>query len=494
MAVPVPEINIADQIEARARERPWAVACIDEGTPLSFARIDAAVQRAAARLRDAGVGPGTVVGTTLGQSALHLVVVLALARLGAVSVALRPPLPPEGRAAVARRYRVQLAVREAGLPKTPGLGEFLVDGSLLEAAGGAVPRVASASAAGRPWRYALSSGTTGVPKAVALTHRSLETSAWLYRGMPAVAGGRRHLLLLDLNAAVSLNMALRRLIAGDTVILMSSVAPDAFFDAVDRYGADGSRVSPYMLGLLADRAPGDAPRCPGLEITVTGGALPDALRARAASRVADRLMVSYGSTETGTLAIAPASVRAERPGAAGRLLPWVQAQAVDDQDRPLPAGEEGSLRFRGPEVAQAYVEDPDANARAFRDGWFYPGDLGAIAPDGMLMLTGRADEMLNVGGRKVNAVEVDDMLLAHPDVAEAAAFVALSPTGRPLLVAAVVSRGGFDERGLVRHCRERLGSSAPDRIVAVPSLPRNVTGKIQRGRLAAAVRIGGRAR
>lgn len=491
MTLLVPETNIADQIEARARERPWAVACIDAGTPLSFARIDTAVQRAAVQLRDLGVGPGTVVGTTLGQSALHLVIVLALARLGAVSMALRASMTPERRAAVAGRYRVQLVVREARLPDTPGVAELLVDGSLLEAVSGAVPRVASAPATGRPWRYALSSGTTGVPKAVAITHRSISTAAWLYRGMPALWGGRRHLLFLDLNVAVGLNMALRRLIAGDMTIMMSSAGPDAFFDAVDRYGVDGTRVSPHTLGLLVDRAPGDAPCCPDLEITVTGGALPSTLRARAASRVTDRLLVSYGSTETGTLAAAPASVRAERPGAAGRLLPWVQAQAVDDQDHPLPAGEQGRLRFRGPEVIQGYLDDPDANARAFRDGWFYPGDLGAIAPDGMLMLAGRADEMLNIGGRKVNAVEVDDALLAHPDVAEAAAFVALSSTGRPLLVAAVVSRGGFDEKALVQHCRQRLGHSAPERIIAAPSLPRNVSGKIQRGRLAAAVRIGG---
>lgn len=485
------EPNIADQVEARARECPWAVACIDAGRPISFRQFDAAVHRAAARLRASGVGPGTVIGTTLGQSALHLVVVLAAARLGAASVALRPPIGGERRAAVARRYGVQLVVREANLPSTDAGGELLVDASLLEPAAGVVERVESAAAAGRPWRYALSSGTTGVPKAVAISHRSLDTSAWLYRSVPSAAGGRRHLLFLDLNAPVSINMALRRLIAGDPVILVPGVSPETFFDAVDRHGVDASRVSPQMLGLLADHAPGDALRCSGLEIVVTGGALPAALRERAARRITDRLVVSYGSTETGTLAIAPASVRAERPDAAGRLVPWVQAQAVDDEDRPLPLGERGRLRFRGPEVIQAYVDDDEANARSFRDGWFYPGDLGAISPDGMLLVSGRTDDMLDVGGRKVNAVEVDAALMEHPDVAEAASFVVLTPTGRPLLMAAVVSRGAFDERSLLEHCRSRLGTSAPNRAIAVPALPRSSTGKVQRRRLVAGVRIGG---
>lgn len=494
MALPPPESNIADQIEARARERPWAVACIDAGTPLSFGRIDAAVHRAAASLQAAGIAAGAVVGTTLGQSALHLVIVLAVARLGAVSVTLRPPLTPEQRAAVAVRYGVQFVVREPGLPGTPVGVELLVDASLLDPQPGGLVRVPSADASGRPWRLALSSGTTGVPKAVAMSHGALEASAWLYRGVPAVAGGRRHLLFLDLNASVSMNMALRRLIAGDTVVLVPSVSPESFFDAVDRYGIDGTRVSPYMLGLLADRAPGGAQRCPGLEVVVTGGALPPALRERATQRITDRLLVSYGSTETGSLAIAPATVRVDRPEAAGALLPWAQAQAVDEEHRPLPPGETGRLRFRGPEVAQAYVDDPEADARSFHDGWFYPGDLGSIGPDGMLLLAGRADDMLDVGGRKVNANEVDAALMDHADVAEAASFVALTSAGRPLLVAAVVSRGAFDEGALRQHCRARLGSSAPDRILAVPSLPRNATGKVQRKRLAASARFGGSAR
>ncbi len=86
------EPNIADRIDARAREHPWAVACIDDGRVLSYAAFSDAVHRAAAQLQAAGVGPGTVVGTTLGQSALHLAAVLAAARLGATSIALRPLL------------------------------------------------------------------------------------------------------------------------------------------------------------------------------------------------------------------------------------------------------------------------------------------------------------------------------------------------------------------------------------------------------------------
>jgi acyl-coenzyme A synthetase/AMP-(fatty) acid ligase len=389
---------------------------------------------------------------------------------------------------------VGLVVRESSLAATPVGAEVLLDAGLFEPSKLPAPRVACADASGRPWRLALSSGTTGVPKAVAVSHAALDTSAWLYGGVPQARGGRRHLLFLDLNAAVSMNMALRRLVSGDPVVLVPGVSPDRFFDAVDRYGIDASRISPHMLGLLADHAPGGALRCPGLTLTVTGGALPAALRERAARLVTDRILVSYGSTETGSLALVDAEQRARRPDAAGLLLPWAQAQAVDDAHRPLPPGETGRLRFRGPEVATGYVDDPRADQASFRDGWFYPGDLGSLAADGMLLLAGRTDEILDAGGRKVNANEVDAALLEHPDVAEAAAFVALTPAGRPLLIGAVVSRGAFDAAALLAHARSRLGPAAPDRVVAVSSLPRNESGKVLRSRLAAAARIGAGAR
>jgi acyl-CoA synthetase (AMP-forming)/AMP-acid ligase II len=170
--------------------------------------------------------------------------------------------------------------------------------------------------------------------------------------------------------------------------------------------------------------------------------------------------------------------------------PWVEVQVVDEAGMPLPAGETGRLRFRGPEVGDGYLGDPEASAARFRDGWFLPGDVGRLEAGRLLFLEGRADDMINFGGAKLNPLEIEAVLAECPGVLDGAVFATTAPSGRTVLMGAVQTGEGYDEAAALAHCRQRLGWRAPVRLLQVPRLPRNAMGKLLRRELAERTRIG----
>jgi acyl-CoA synthetase (AMP-forming)/AMP-acid ligase II len=151
----------------------------------------------------------------------------------------------------------------------------------------------------------------------------------------------------------------------------------------------------------------------------------------------------------------------------------------------LPAGEPGEVVIAGPNVIDGYEDNPTANADSFTAGWFRTGDQGVVDADGYLRLTGRIKELINRGGEKIAPREIDDVLLAHPAVAEAVAFGVPHPVWGEVVAAAVVLGQPVAEAELLAWCRDRLaGFKCPDQLHVVQAIPRTATGKIQRLSLA----------
>jgi fatty-acyl-CoA synthase len=174
-------------------------------------------------------------------------------------------------------------------------------------------------------------------------------------------------------------------------------------------------------------------------------------------------------------------------------MPWVHGEAIDEDGRRLRAGERGVLRFRSPTLVGGYIGDAAATGKSFRDGWFYPGDIGSIDAGGYLVLAGRTDDRLNLGGRKVDPGLIEQALNDHAGVAESAATaVPLGELGQMTLVAVVVRRPGtqVEPAELIDWCAARVGRSLAPAVVAfTDALPRNENGKIRRGLLARSVRV-----
>jgi fatty-acyl-CoA synthase/feruloyl-CoA synthase len=169
-----------------------------------------------------------------------------------------------------------------------------------------------------------------------------------------------------------------------------------------------------------------------------------------------------------------------KPGAGGKAIPNTEARVVDDDGRDVPAGGTGELILRGETIMKRYWNRPDATAEALRDGWLYTGDVATIDDEGYITLVDRKKDMIITGGMNVYSIEVENALLAHPDVLDCAVVSAPHELYGESIVAVVDAREGAELtlEAIRDHCRPLLADyKAPHRLVLAP-IPRNPSGKI----------------
>jgi acyl-coenzyme A synthetase/AMP-(fatty) acid ligase len=363
------------------------------------------------------------------------------------------------------------------------------DGTLPE-----VPAVAQGMD-DQPWLIALSSGTTGMPKSNPHTHARSALKAGVSQ-RANIDDQERVLVFVSLGIAFGMNEIMQQLYRGATTVLTQPRGPDNFYATVQRDRPTRVVTTTGTASALAAHAASSLPDslavCASIRsIMVAGSVVTPTLWKEITQRICPMVEVDYGSTETGHLALATTETHALYPDSAGRLNTWVQAEAVDENDQPLPAGRQGVLRFKSMLSTDGYLGDEQKTAQAFRNGWFYPGDIGAVSAAGYLFLSGRIDHRLNLGGIKIDPRLIEKLLDDQPAIAESVVVAVVDPnTGVPLLVAVVEAREPFDQAALKRLCLQRLGNKyVPHAILQIDALPRNESGKVMRSALARRIKI-----
>ncbi|MBK9180799.1 MAG: non-ribosomal peptide synthetase [Acidimicrobiales bacterium] len=408
-----------------------------------------------------------------------------LRRLGARAlVALPDARPSLGETASRLGIPLLVALAEPGGPA----GAIRIDGP---AAG---PAVADSGAALSDVALVLStSGTTGAPKAVPLTHGNLLAAADAWGRALALGRSDRSLVVMPLFHVHGLVVALLAgLAAGGSVVCTDGFAAAATLHWIGSEHPTWVTAVPTMWAALAERgrAHPDEVLDHRLRFVRSASApLAPSVLADVEALLGVPLLEGYAMTETAScIATNPLPPAVRKPGTVG--LPLVADLAVVAAGRPVPAGETGEVWVRGPTVTPGYRGDPDASAEAFVDGWLRTGDLGWLDADGYLRIVGRVKEMINRGGETISPREVDDVLLEHPDVARAVTFAVPDRRLGEQVAALVVPAPGTapSERQLRAFAAERLAPwKVPRRIVCGASVPVGPTGKPQRDRLADAL-------
>jgi acyl-coenzyme A synthetase/AMP-(fatty) acid ligase len=477
-------MNIADLILFQCRQRPPAPALCAPGSDfnvVSYARLERFINNVSRRAHAIGLARGDVVAILVRDPILHLAFILGLARIGVVTLSARSPNLP-------KELKIAAVISEA--PMAFANVDRVIIADSIWTMGDGTPLDDSQLRAGQDddlHRIVLTSGTTGDAKAVGYSERMVLARVHHYGWVLGVAMANCTRVFVDPGLATSFGyFAAMYVLAHGGMVMFRGAEAIETMQAFGLYKVQGVIAAPAAVAEIADHYEQAPPFASGLEAIYMGGSLlSPALSDRIRAALCSNLHYGYGSAEAGIVAVAPAKIATSIRGGVGFVAPAYAVEAGDDAGRPLPAGEVGQVRIRSSLCVGRYMGDPETSAKAFRDGWFYPGDLGQVTADGMLVLAGRETAVLNVGGDKVNPERIEHVLMSSPAVAQAGVVGLADGLGIERICAAVVWRSQADEAGLRAHCQRLLPAEfVPERFVTVSGIARNETGKIDRSQLA----------
>lgn len=476
-------MNIADAFQFQAFYHPTSLAVCVPGShygSVSFGRLQAMANAIGWRCIGAGLEAGHVVAILSNDPVFHLATILALKRIGVVSLSTgQPNLPDE--------FTIDAAIADTPQEIT-GCGRVLrADWSWTIGDDRPLPRRDELRQYGTAAaRIVLTSATTGDPKGIALTQemlvRRIHACDCIFGDVVPTCA--RVFIDIGLTTSWGYLWAMKVLTRGGAVFFRGS-------DPAETLQAFGLYQVQCMIGSPASAAEfvgyyENSPDfiCPFETMLSSGGMLSATLSERVRTRMCTHLIATYAATEITPLASAPAHRIADTKGAVGFIAPWIGAEVVDDADQPVRAGEQGRIRFRGHTCVSGYVGTPRNAKGVFKDGWFYPGDIGMITPERLLVIAGREKAIINIGGNKINPETIESVLLSYPGVVHAGAFCRTNVAGVDEVWAVVTSQADFDMQGLRAHCARTLTPLfVPVHIVRVADIPRNDMGRIVRNKL-----------
>lgn len=474
---------------------PDAEALVDAGRRLTWRGLSEAVDGAARALSSRGIQSGDRVTMVMGNSADFVIALFALFRLGAVAVPVSiRSSRPEVAYAVAN-CTARLIVHDAALgalvperDDRPGC-----DAVAFDALSGDGPLPALDELPGEE-EVALvlhTSGTTGKPKGAMLTHLALVHAAMFYEAAMRLSPADRVVATVPLNHVTGIAALIcAPLRAGATLIIMESFRARPFLDLAEAERMTYTLMVPAMYNLCLLQPDFGQRNLKSWRLAAYGGApMPEPTIRRLAETVPGLGFANcYGSTESIVAQlITPPEFAYEKRESVGCPLPGTETLIMDENGVEVPAGSEGEIWLKGPNVVRGYWNNPDATAQAFVGGFWRSGDIGRVDGDGFVRVLDRAKDMINRGGHKIYSAELENVLTDHPAVVEAAAIARPCPVLGERVHAAVVVRAMAGEDELKAWCRERLSDyKVPETMdISTEPLPRNANGKVDKKALRA---------
>ncbi|MBI4679395.1 MAG: long-chain-fatty-acid--CoA ligase [Elusimicrobia bacterium] len=506
--------TLNDLLNAAKAQSPGKTAYITPSRRMTFGELHDHVAKIASGLRRDGVRERDCVAIVLRNGVEFITGYLALARIGAVAVPINFMVQvPDELAYMLNDCKAVGVVTQGeflpGLRKairaTPSVRRLWVtDAAPSECRGIEKPfhallsdEVSPPATAGGEDTAAIlyTSGTTGQPKGVMLTHRNLVTNAISSVDIFRLNSDDSNLCVLPMfhsfawTGCVLVSLALRA-----TLVIAPSIVPAApWLKMMGRHGVTVMAAVPQLYAVLAKEARGLKRLIMKyiffrrVRIAISGAAPLSASVARAFEEsFGVPICEGYGLTETSPVATAN-TPWARRLGSVGKAIPGVAVKIIDDDERVLDQGREGEICVKGDNVMKGYYNMPEATREIFtRDGWLKTGDIGVLDAEGFVYIRDRKKDMIIVKGLKVFSAQVEAKLLEHPAVAEAAIIGVPDEHGDEMIKAFVVLQPGARAGGagaeasdLAKHCRERIDAyKRPRAIEIVESLPKNALQKV----------------
>jgi acyl-coenzyme A synthetase/AMP-(fatty) acid ligase len=454
-------------IRFQSKLSPDEPAVIFPGGMATYGRLVECVENVSQHVLRAGLKKGDIVALELRHPLLHLVVILALHRCGIASITLQTSYLIEQ-----SNLKIDRLLSDRYQPPGSRLLLTLVNDDWLSPSSSPALPVTGFTSPDEVCRLVLSSGTTGTPKVISVSERSLEHRF----NRAALTNERgRCLCMMGFSTLGGYQTLMTALALGGSVCFAG--APEDVLQVISLFHVTHLIAAPFQIRTLLDAQAKNGLQCPSLrQVFLAGGVLPNSLIAEVRQQLCSDVICAYGSTELGLIAYGSAARMRGIDGATGFVMPGEVVEIVDKDGKVLGLDQEGLVRIRCDHIDRYFVPIAE-DAKIFRDGYFYPGDLGRLLPDGILVITGRVDEVINRGGDKAAPELIEEVIRKIPQIVDAAVFAV---PGSTQIWAAVVCNGELQDRAVLEACRNKLAGMAPDRLFNVDRIPRNDMGKIIR--------------
>lgn len=500
-ARPGNELTIGNIPRHAARIMPAKCALDDGWRRLTFRELDEQVERLVGALLAAGVRKGDVVCAYLPNCIEYVVVVLAVARAGAIFSPINSRFKAyeisrlltrarpyvmfttrdlassaiEARRLAGRDETLLVIVEpgDPGIPRSRALDEFLVHSRQ------AAPEVGE----GDFFSLMFTSGTTGEPKGALATHRA--RMLWVLNA--AIQYGLRdddlYLGTMPQVHSAGLTFTLMHLYVGATVRILERFDPLRFLEIVEQEKVTSSLTVPTMLTMVLE-ALENSPRgysLSSLKRVVTCGApLPLVTKRSVIDKISDQLYDYYGSTESNSMSVLKPIDQLRKPDSVGQPFTNVEIMVADPDGKPLPPGRVGEIWCSNPSLFSCYVGQPEETKAAFTDCWFHTGDLGYLDAENYLYIVGRIKDLIISGGANIYPAEIEQVLMAHPAVLDCAVIGVPDPKWGQAVKVFVAPRAGhrIDLAAVQEHCKQYLADFKQPRFLElVAEIPKNAGGK-----------------
>jgi long-chain acyl-CoA synthetase len=496
-------MNLATIVEPHPAD---SIALISRGKTTTYGRLREQIAGLRGGLVGLGLEPGDRVAIVAANNWYFVVSYLAVLGAGCVAVPINPtsPAPEVQRQLAAIGARAVIAGPAAtttigGLDRhaLPALelviaseGATLPGSLLLDELIGSQPAPMVDRAAGDLAVLSFTSGTAGSPKAAMLTHGNLLANLEQCQAHPGRSQGSDDVVLgvLPLFHIFGLNVVLGlSFIAGATVLLIERFDPQSALDAITNHGVTVVSGAPTMWAAWAT-LPGTRPGALATVRLATSGAarLDTQVQRVIAERFGVVVREGYGLTEAAPVVTSGTGLDAPE-GSIGAPLPGLRVRLVDADGEDALVGDPGELLVSGPNVFTGYWNDPEATRRAIdADGWLHTGDVAVVDDDGFLFLVDRIKDLIIVSGFNVYPAEVEEVIVAHPAVDQAAVIGVAHPHSGEAVKAYVVVRDGIgaEEDDIIAHCEAHLARyKCPQKVMFVDGLPQGPSGKVLRSAL-----------
>lgn len=485
----------------QAEARPEQTALVHRDERVSFAELVERIERLASALSRRGLAAGDGVALVLHDDPWFVAGFHAIAALGAVIVPVNPAfkqaelefcfrsggvravISDERAAGVCERIAASLDVGVQVISTSSAHGQAQTLDALLQE--GSPERLAARSPE-ETLVYQFSSGSTGRPKRVPRTHGQCAAEAGMYRSLGITPEDRIFSAVplfhtWGMGACVFGSAA-----SGATIVILEDPQPfllkrSRALELIEREGATVFPGVPFHFRLMAE-APAGADLSSLRLCFSAGTALPRASFEAFGERFGVLVRQLYGSTETGMITANMSDDPVATFESVGQPVEGVSVAIVDDEGFAVPPGETGEVTVASPAASRGYAAADKASQRTFRDGSYFTGDLGRLDEGGFLFLEGRKKLLIEVGGYKIDPIEVQDVIAAHPSVSETIVVgVAGEVEGEEMVKAVVVPNGDCDEAQLISFCRERLANFKVPRTVEFrDEIPKSPLGKTLR--------------